>query len=68
MSEVAEQYNLPIEVVEAIYKSQNKFIYEKMSDRTKTYNIHIGGLGKFYSEKDRTTPAPRYAIKTSSDN
>lgn len=67
MNEVALEFNLPVEVVEAIYNSQNNFIRTEMFDKTKTINLHIGGLGKFYSFKDRKTLPPRNGFKTSAD-
>lgn len=54
MTEVATEYNLPIEVVERIYQSQNDFIRTKIQDKNETTNLHIGGLGKFYTYRDRT--------------
>lgn len=64
-NEVALELNLPPEVVSEIFKSQTDFIVDTI--RNKKGNIHITGLGKFFCEKDRTTPQPRHAIKPSDD-
>lgn len=56
IDEVAKKHGLSPMVVAAIYDSQLSFIREKMTTRDALVNIHVAGLGKFYSNKVKGKP------------